>query len=125
MPAGWTEQPLTNAVGPGRSASFTDPASSDRIDLEVIGGEFSEAYGANNKPNSSGALSLGAGGVCPNVRGVILSASSIAFGCDVPAGESNGVVIVEPYPGGWKSLVTTLTKAQHPLATEILNSFHP
>ena len=71
-----------------------------------------------------GALALGTGR-CANTRGVVLSVRAIAFGCQTPAGEVNGVVIVEPYPGGWKDLTTTLPKSGHKLATQILNSFTP
>ncbi|MBO0893221.1 MAG: hypothetical protein J2O39_02500 [Acidimicrobiales bacterium] len=129
VPEGWQERPLTELGRTASYATFSSPSSGSTIEYEVSGGEPGTVYNADHAPDltggpTGGALSLAG---CPVMSSTVVAVNEVAFRCSssAPGMETNGAIIVEPFPQGWKGLRVTLPVADRATATAILDSFRP
>lgn len=99
VPQGWSEQRLTSG-GPASFAHFTDlPTGRD----QVSGGEQGVVYNPDHSANVTGALTEVGCGVNTSTK---VTDSEASYTCG--SSETDGAVIVEAFPQGWKTLQVTL-----------------
>ncbi len=131
VPTGWrTDLPLTSAGGPASWAKFTDPASSGALLYKVSGGELAQAYLPNHAPNPAGVLGAPSPGpvayLAPcTVTGQAAPATNVVtYTCATTTTDTvtRGVIVVGPYPQGYKVLQVTLPASQSATMQAILDS---
>ncbi len=121
VPQGWSGGPAVNSGGPASFSHYRPPSGAGAIDYEVSGGEMASVYNPDQSPNISGALQLAS---CRPTSQAFASASRATFTCPPVNGLTPvGVIVVEPFPQGWKMLTVALPPSAGPsAAAQILNS---
>ena len=125
VPRGWTFVPLASTPGSGGSqgAHWTDPASGARIDyLEV---STAAIYSVDHTVNLA---SIEAALPCrqlPPTSYVYLPGKGPRYSCAPMSGLNvNGLVLIKPYPQGFRLLQLQMPAAQDAVAAQILAGFH-
>jgi hypothetical protein len=131
VPTGWrTDMPLTNFGGPASWAKFTDPASTGAVLYKVSGGELAAAYLPNQDPNPAGVLGAPSPGPvaylapCTVTGQAVAAANVVTYTCAATAPDTitRGVIVVGPFPQGYKVLQVTLPASQSTTVQAILDS---
>jgi hypothetical protein len=125
VPQGWAFTPLTTVANTNNSqaAHWTDPASGARIDYLVVSTQA--IYSVDHTVNLA---SIEAALPCqqlPPTSYVYLSGKGPRYTCPPMGGLNvNGLVLVKPYPQGFRLLQSEMPPAQDPLVAQILVGFH-
>jgi hypothetical protein len=125
VPQGWAFTPLTTVANTNNSqaAHWTDPASGARIDYLVVSTQA--IYSVDHTVNLA---SIEAALPCqqlPPTSYVYLSGKGPRYTCPPMGGLNvNGLVLVKPYPQGFRLLQAEMPPAQDPLVAQILAGFH-
>jgi len=125
VPQGWDFTPLTTVANTNNSqaAHWTDPASGARIDYLVVSTQA--IYSVDHTVNLA---SIEAALPCqqlPPTSYVYLSGKGPRYTCPPMGGLNvNGLVLVKPYPQGFRLLQAEMPPAQDPLVAQILAGFH-
>jgi hypothetical protein len=125
VPQGWAFTPLTTVANTNNSqaAHWTDPASGARIDYLVVSTQA--IYSVDHTVNLA---SIEAALPCqqlPPTSYVYLSGKGPRYTCAPMSGLNvNGLVLIKPYPQGFRLLQAEMPAAQDPLVAQILVGFH-
>ena len=125
VPQGWAFTPLTTVANTNNSqaAHWTDPASGARLDYLVVSTQA--IYSVDHTVNLA---SIEAALPCqqlPPTSYVYLSGKGPRYTCPPMGGLNvNGLVLVKPYPQGFRLLQAEMPPAQDPLVAQILVGFH-
>ncbi|MEA2587504.1 MAG: hypothetical protein QOH66_431 [Actinomycetota bacterium] len=125
VPQGWAFTPLTTVANTNnsRAAHWTDPASGARLDYLVVSTQA--IYSVDHTVNLA---SIEAALPCqqlPPTSYVYLSGKGPRYTCPPMGGLNvNGLVLVKPYPQGFRLLQAEMPLAQDPLVAQILAGFH-
>jgi hypothetical protein len=125
VPQGWSFTPLTTVANTNNSqaAHWTDPASGARIDYLVV--STVAIYSVDHTVNLA---SIEAALPCqqlPPTSYVYLSGKGPRYTCAPMAGLNvNGLVLIKPYPQGFRLLQAEMAPAQDALVAQILVGFH-
>jgi hypothetical protein len=125
VPQGWAFTPLTTVANTNNSqaAHWTDPASGARLDYLVVSTQA--IYSVDHTVNLA---SIEAALPCqqlPPTSYVYLSGKGPRYTCPPMGGLNvNGLVLVKPYPQGFRLLQAEMPPAQDPLVAQILAGFH-
>ncbi|MEA2500952.1 MAG: hypothetical protein QOD01_1063 [Actinomycetota bacterium] len=125
VPQGWAFTPLTTVANTNNSqaAHWTDPASGARLDYLVVSTQA--IYSVDHTVNLA---SIEAALPCqqlPPTSYVYLSGKGPRYTCPPMGGLNvNGLVLVKPYPQGFRLLQAEMPLAQDPLVAQILAGFH-
>lgn len=125
VPQGWSFTPLTTVANTNNSqaAHWTDPASGARIDYLVV--STVAIYSVDHTVNLA---SIEAALPCqqlPPTSYVYLSGKGPRYTCAPMGGLNvNGLVLIKPYPQGFRLLQAEMAPAQDALVAQILVGFH-
>jgi len=134
IPAGArTVLPLTSYGGPASWAKITDAGSGAVLAYKVSGGELGQAYLPDHAPDPAGLLGAPTSGPvaylapCTVVAHAAVTANALTYTCApaTPGMITQGKIVVEPYPRGYKILQVTLPASQVTQLQAILNSLTP
>jgi hypothetical protein len=125
VPQAWAFTPLTTVANTNNSqaAHWTDPASRARIDYLVVSTQA--IYSVDHTVNLA---SIEAALPCqqlPPTSYVYLSGKGPRYTCAPMGGLNvNGLVLIKPYPQGFRLLQAEMPAAQDSLVAQILAGFH-
>jgi hypothetical protein len=123
VPRGWTFAPLASASSDSQAARWTDPASRARIDYLVV--STAAIYSVDHTVNLA---SIEAALPCtqlPPMSYTYLPGKGPRYSCAPMSGMNvNGLVLIKPYPQGFRLLQLQLPAAQDAVAAQILAGFH-
>jgi hypothetical protein len=125
VPQGWTFTPLTTVANTNNSqaAHWSDPASAARLDYLVVSTQA--IYSVDHTVNLA---SIEAALPCrqlPPTSYVYLSGKGPRYTCAPTGGLNvNGLVLIKPYPQGFRLLQAEMPAAQDGLVAQILAGFH-
>ena len=123
VPRGWAFAPLASASSDSQAAHWTDPASGARIDYLVV--STAAIYSVDHTVNLA---SIEAALPCkqlPPTSYVYLPGKGPRYSCAPVNGMNvNGLVLVKPYPQGFRLLQLQMPPAQDPVVAQILAGFH-
>jgi hypothetical protein len=125
VPQGWAFTPLTTVANTNNSqaAHWADPASGARMDYLVV--STSAIYSVDHTVNLA---SIEAALPCkqlPPTSYVYLSGKGPRYTCAPMDGLNvNGLVLIKPYPQGFRLLQAEMPPAQDALVAQILVGFH-
>lgn len=123
VPRGWRFSPLASASSDSQAARWTDPASGARIDYLVV--STAAIYSVDHTVNLA---SIEAALPCtqlPPTSYTYLSGKGPRYSCAPMNGLNvNGLVLVKPYPQGFRLLQLRMPAAQDAMAAQILAGFH-
>jgi hypothetical protein len=125
VPQGWTFTPLQTVANTNNSqaAHWSDPASGARIDYLVV--STVAIYSVDHTVNLA---SIEAALPCqqlPPTSYVYLSGKGPRYTCPPTGGLNvNGLVLIKPYPQGFRLLQAQMPPAQDALVAQILVGFH-
>src|ERR1700730_12723029 len=125
VPQGWAFTPLTTVANTNNSqaAHWTDPASGARLDYLVVSTQA--IYSVDHTVNLA---SIEAALPCqqlPPTSYVYLPGEGPRYTCPPMGGLNvNGLVLVKPYPQGFRLLQAQMPPAQDPLVAQMLAGFH-
>jgi hypothetical protein len=107
VPNGWTGGPAVGGGGPAKFSTYRPPNGGlGSIQFEESGGEFPMIYNTDHSPNVVHALT-GAG--CTVTSHVVVNPWRATFTCAPAKGvTSAGVMLIYPFPGGWKRAIVNL-----------------
>ena len=122
VPRGWTFAPLAAASRDSQAAHWTDPASGARIDYLVV--STAAIYSVDHTVNLA---SIEAALPCrqlPPTSYTYLPGKGPRYSCAPMSGMNvNGLVLVKPYPQGFRLLQLQMPAAQDPVVAQILAGF--
>jgi hypothetical protein len=123
VPRGWRFVPLASASSDSQAAHWTDPASGARIDYLVV--STAAIYSVDHTVNLA---SIEAALPCrqlPPTSYTYLSGKGPRYSCAPMSGMNvNGLVLIKPYPQGFRLLQLQMPAAQDAVAAQILAGFH-
>jgi len=123
VPRGWTFAPLASASSDSQAAHWTDPASGARIDYLVV--STSAIYSVDHTVNLA---SIEAALPCkqlPPTSYTYLPGKGPRYSCAPMSGLNvNGLVLIKPYPQGFRLLQLQMAAAQDAVVAQILAGFH-
>jgi hypothetical protein len=125
VPQGWAFTPLTTVANTNNSqaAHWTDPAGGARLDYLVV--STAAIYSVDHTVNLA---SIEAALPCqqlPPTSYVYLSGKGPRYTCAPMGGLNvNGLVLIKPYPQGFRLLQAEMPAAQDALVAQILVGFH-
>ncbi|HWD71319.1 MAG TPA: hypothetical protein VG779_02220 [Actinomycetota bacterium] len=123
VPRGWTFTPLASASSDSQAAHWTDPASGARFDYLVV--STAAIYSVDHTVNLA---SIEAALPCrqlPPTSYTYLSGKGPRYSCAPMNGLNvNGLVLIKPYPQGFRLLQLQMPAAQDAVVAEILAGFH-
>ena len=123
VPRGWTFAPLASASSDSQAAHWTDPASGARLDYLVV--STAAIYSVDHTVNLA---SIEAALPCkqlPPTSYTYLPGKGPRYSCAPMSGLNvNGLVLVKPYPQGFRLLQLQMPAAQDPVVAQILAGFH-
>ena len=125
VPKGWTFAPLATVADTNNSqaAHWTDPASGARLDYLVV--STAAIYSVDHTVNLA---SIEAALPCqqlPPTSYVYVSGKGPRYSCAPMGGLNvNGMVLIKPYPQGFRLLQAQMPAAQDALVAQILGGFH-
>jgi hypothetical protein len=123
VPRGWRFAPLASASSDSQAAHWTDPASGARIDYLVV--STAAIYSVDHTVNLA---SIEAALPCrqlPPTSYTYLSGKGPRYSCAPMSGLNvNGLVLIRPYPQGFRLLQLQMPPAQDAVAAQILAGFH-
>lgn len=123
VPRGWTFAPLASASSDSQAAHWTDPASGARIDYLVV--STAAIYSVDHTVNLA---SIEAALPCkqlPPTSYTYLPGKGPRYSCAPMNGLNvNGLVLIKPYPQGFRLLQLQMPAAQDAVVAQILAGFH-
>jgi hypothetical protein len=123
VPRGWRFAPLASASNNSQAARWIDPASGARIDYLVV--STAAIYSVDHTVNLA---SIEAALPCtqlPPTSYTYLPGKGPRYSCAPMNGLNvNGLVLVKPYPQGFRLLQLQMPAAQDAVAAQILAGFH-
>ena len=123
VPRGWAFAPLASASSDSQAARWTDPASGARLDYLVV--STAAIYSVDHTVNLA---SIEAALPCkqlPPTSYTYLPGKGPRYSCAPMSGLNvNGLVLVKPYPQGFRLLQLQMPAAQDPVGAQILAGFH-
>ena len=123
VPRGWTFAPLASASSDSQAAHWTDPASGARIDYLVV--STAAIYSVDHTVNLA---SIEAALPCkqlPPTSYTYLPGKGPRYSCAPMSGLNvNGLVLIKPYPQGFRLLQLQMPPAQDAVVAQILAGFH-
>ena len=123
VPRGWTFAPLASASSDSQAAHWTDPASGARIDYLVV--STAAIYSVDHTVNLA---SIEAALPCkqlPPTSYTYLPGKGPRYSCAPVSGLNvNGLVLIKPYPQGFRLLQLQMPAAQDAVVAQILAGFH-
>jgi len=125
VPQGWTFTPLATVANTNNSqaAHWTDPASGARIDYLVV--STAAIYSVDHTVNLASIQAALPCQQLPPTSYVYLSGKGPRYSCAPMNGLNvNGLVLIKPYPQGFRLLQAQMPAAQDALVAQILAGFH-
>ena len=123
VPRGWRFAPLASASSDSQAAHWTDPASGARIDYLVV--STAAIYSVDHTVNLA---SIEAALPCkqlPPTSYTYLPGKGPRYSCAPMSGLNvNGLVLIKPYPQGFRLLQLQMPAAQDAVVAQILAGFH-
>ncbi|HXL41587.1 MAG TPA: hypothetical protein VN986_03545 [Actinomycetota bacterium] len=123
VPRGWAFAPLASASSDSQAAHWTDPASGARIDYLVV--STAAIYSVDHTVNLA---SIEAALPCkqlPPTSYTYLPGKGPRYSCAPMSGLNvNGLVLIKPYPQGFRLLQLQMPAAQDAVVAQILAGFH-
>ncbi len=123
VPQGWTATPLVSTSPTSQAAHWTDPASPARIDYLIV--TSTAVYSIDHTVNLGAIEAALPCQHLPPTSFTYVPGKGPRYTC-APQGGLNvgGMVLVKPYPQGFRLLQVSMPAAQDAVAAQILAGFH-
>lgn len=122
VPQGYRFSPLAPTTGAAQAAHWTDPSSAARVDYLVD--PTSAVYGPDHTVNL-GAIEVNLPCRTPLTSFTYVSGKGPRYSCAPTGGlDTNGMVLLLPYPQGFRLLQIQLPASEDAVASSIIMGFH-